>query len=936
MTADARTLFELLARLTLWLALAWSLHFALCRRHPRWDVALWRATLVGLIVFPFTALLLPRVDLPLLPDPEPLAPAQFEPRASSHRPLAPPDILLDARPAPVVPAVNPQPPTATPIPGWPSILLALWGAGALLLVAREIHGWRRLKHLLRHSDSVPAAIESQFEALRRQIAPASPVVLRASQSVAAPFLAGWRKPVVMLPAALLRTAERDDLHAVLAHELTHVQRRDLPWMTLARMAQVVFWPHPLAWRLPAAHAASCELLCDAAAARQLGDPAQYAQALARMALAIAPLPAAAIPFARPARIVQRLARLRRPVSTAPHRTGARILTSLTALILLAACSSLRPVAVAADEGGAPDRGIAGGVTATGKDSSTASAPEDARSSIETRYYRLAPTGVGSSNFKLDWDARGREVAENVKTLLHGKGNKVAAAAEKPLVIYNDGDLIIKDTPENLALAESYLITLPEMNQGHHVLRYNVRPVRTHGVTESQEQIFMHRVVEAIEVFLYHPAGKAEAEETGRRLWFDAKTGDLTIVDTLENHATVAEYLDSLSELRDRYQKVLFLTYAEAPTLASQLSEWLRPEELYLSLGQGESGTLRDGETIRILKINENDPADKFGDSVTFSLNLLDGTSINATIKTGESRAFGDLKVKFEPLLEESNRVSMRFWNPLWQMRSTIATMQPGDAWQAEGISIKYLERVASGDFSGDSARLRIATAGQEPAEVTLGQQQRVVQGGYSVRFLQTPGERREIFIVELPEPTAPLQIRPFNEMNALVIHYHDPRDLASVQQLVELYDHPAPQVEVSCQILEMNRAAFNELPGWSRPAGADPFIVTDAQVEQLLAQPGITKQFSPKLRGIHDQPLIAQIERQDSEAPGSTVTLKLMPAVVKNQILLRDLELELASTHERKKLVTDIQAPPQGSWAILHLPQRERHTILAISARLIE
>lgn len=54
------------------------------------------------------------------------------------------------------------------------------------------------------------------------------VDIRLSEDVDVPAVAGWRRPVVLLPAGTARTLGARNLGCVLAHEIAHVQRADTP------------------------------------------------------------------------------------------------------------------------------------------------------------------------------------------------------------------------------------------------------------------------------------------------------------------------------------------------------------------------------------------------------------------------------------------------------------------------------------------------------------------------------------------------------------------------------------------------------------------------------------------------------------------------------------------------------------------------------------
>ncbi|MBI1290669.1 M48 family metalloprotease [bacterium] len=64
---------------------------------------------------------------------------------------------------------------------------------------------------------------------------------------ATPFLCGFRTPTVVLPAELPGMVERDQLRAILLHELMHLKRRDLEVSWFVSVLQCIFWFHPAVW-----------------------------------------------------------------------------------------------------------------------------------------------------------------------------------------------------------------------------------------------------------------------------------------------------------------------------------------------------------------------------------------------------------------------------------------------------------------------------------------------------------------------------------------------------------------------------------------------------------------------------------------------------------------------------------------------------------------
>jgi hypothetical protein len=85
-------------------------------------------------------------------------------------------------------------------------------------------------------------------------------------------------PIILLPTAW-RTWREEKLQAVLAHELSHVVRRDALTRALAAIHRGVFWFSPLAWWLEQHLAALAEQASDDAALRAGADRTFYAEVL---------------------------------------------------------------------------------------------------------------------------------------------------------------------------------------------------------------------------------------------------------------------------------------------------------------------------------------------------------------------------------------------------------------------------------------------------------------------------------------------------------------------------------------------------------------------------------------------------------------------------------------------------------------------------------
>lgn len=271
---------------------------------------LWRLVPVKFAVaLLFTGVL----TLPLLA-PEPLPTPLSEPLPT----LAPLPEPMGALPSPVfTPAPNPFP--------WERVVLAVYALGVLVALARLAAAlWRTRSWQAPATPLTTPELLAETQRLIRPLGLRTAPEFLVSSSLTSPGVVGVLRPRVILPETLLSNPLA--CRAALAHELAHVQRRDLLWCVLARFIGAFVWFHPLYWLSVRELCVAQELACDTLALRLTeATPALYGKTLLAFATG-EPLPPLVAGSA--SQLKRRLRALQRTV--APSRTA-----TLLAVLLLA-------------------------------------------------------------------------------------------------------------------------------------------------------------------------------------------------------------------------------------------------------------------------------------------------------------------------------------------------------------------------------------------------------------------------------------------------------------------------------------------------------------------------------------------------------------------------------------------------------------------------
>lgn len=251
-----------------WIVIA-VLVLRLClKKTPKWvNVLLWGIVAVRLI-FPFSI----ESALSLIPSAETVSPSIMMEQTPSVQTGVP---ALDQVINPVIGhSLAPAPgASANPLQIWIPVLTVIWLLGVAALFLYSAVSYRRL---------------------RRRVCEA--VILRdniyQSENVCSPFVLGIIRPKIYLPYHM----DKREMDHVIAHEQTHIRRRDHWWKPLGFLLLTVHWFNPLLWLGYILLCRDIELACDEKVIREMGSEqrADYTQALvscsvSRRSIAACPL-----------------------------------------------------------------------------------------------------------------------------------------------------------------------------------------------------------------------------------------------------------------------------------------------------------------------------------------------------------------------------------------------------------------------------------------------------------------------------------------------------------------------------------------------------------------------------------------------------------------------------------------------------------------------
>lgn len=176
------------------------------------------------------------------------------------------------------------------------LLLGVWGLGLVAIAMLRLLRWFSLRAVMANAQDVPVSAPM-------------PVRIKTSASFLEPGLVGIVEPVVLLPQGLMARLSQQEQASILAHELSHLSRRDNVTAAIHMMVEALFWFYPPVWLIGARLIAERERACDENVVALGHDPEVYAGGILKVCKFCIQSPLACASGASGADLKQRVRRI---------------------------------------------------------------------------------------------------------------------------------------------------------------------------------------------------------------------------------------------------------------------------------------------------------------------------------------------------------------------------------------------------------------------------------------------------------------------------------------------------------------------------------------------------------------------------------------------------------------------------------------------------
>ena len=168
-----------------------------------------------------------------------------------------------------------------------SILFSMFGyiyfAGVLIMTSRSYASLAYVRGLRKSSIQLAPEWQLRFMKISKSLGIRRSVDFLASTRVKAPFLVGYLKPAVIVPAGMLSNLPVSQIETILIHELYHLKRKDYLVNIVQLFIEAILFYHPVVWIISGSIRREREHCCDDCVLNRTDNPFSYAKALIHLA-----------------------------------------------------------------------------------------------------------------------------------------------------------------------------------------------------------------------------------------------------------------------------------------------------------------------------------------------------------------------------------------------------------------------------------------------------------------------------------------------------------------------------------------------------------------------------------------------------------------------------------------------------------------------------
>jgi TonB family protein len=216
-------------------------------------------------------------------------------------------------------------------------LVFVWLAGTLIVLARWWREWRRIAAIVDAAEIVTdGPVHQATRRLERAAGITTPTTIVSSDSSLEPGIFGVVKPVMIWPRSLSTGLGDAQIESLVAHEMSHLRRRDNLPATLQMLVTATFWFHPMVWWIGTRLVEERERACDEQVLALGQSPATYAAGIVKTCELCLASPLVNVPGVTGGDLKRRITRIMRNESGAPLGPIKKGALTLAAVLVLMA------------------------------------------------------------------------------------------------------------------------------------------------------------------------------------------------------------------------------------------------------------------------------------------------------------------------------------------------------------------------------------------------------------------------------------------------------------------------------------------------------------------------------------------------------------------------------------------------------------------------